>query len=125
MALERRNPLPAAPYWIDLDAQQLRAFTRWRKAHPIVTKVERTSTDSGTGLTWVRFRCTEPVEWPAAELGWPNTFDGEAPESEPDTKQAPAPEPHWSSGERWKLDLGGLSGPVVLLGLAWLLSKRR
>jgi hypothetical protein len=67
MALERRNPLPAGRYWIDI-APNLQA--RWA-AWAVVNQpfVETTSTAS-SGWTWVLFHTSAALPW-AKELGFP------------------------------------------------------
>lgn len=95
MPLERRSPLPAGNYWIDLLGDNREAFRDWRTVNAFTVKVRGSESfpNEGKGRDWVRFEVTEPTPWDAKRFGFPNIIrPGEVITSSADTVQRPDPE---------------------------------
>lgn len=91
MALERRSPLPAGMYWLDVLGDNRIAFAAWRTAHGADVKVR--GTESFPEREWLKFEVLRPVAWDAKQFGFPNIIRaGEAIDSSADTVQRPDPE---------------------------------
>jgi hypothetical protein len=70
MALERRNPLPAGFYSVDLPNNLVPEFTRWRSGRSSV-KVLKTNDDGE--FSWILFSVSSPTQWGDARvLGFPD-----------------------------------------------------
>lgn len=61
MAIERRNPLPAGRYWVDVPASKLPAFQSWLTAHSgeVITR----QTEESPETAWYLFDVKAPVPW--------------------------------------------------------------
>ncbi len=114
-ALERRNPLPPGRYWQDIFLRQAKDWNAWFPAPLadgtlVVEKVERFTPDpwaDGSWLpggptgdlnvigdrTWVLFRITRPVAWPATKLGFPTIADQSVQASADTIQNPPVPTP--------------------------------
>lgn len=73
MALERRNPLPAGVYWIDVANVKAAGLHAWRQANKATVRVAKTRVDSDLGFTWLLFEVSAPTPWSDARVyGYPN-----------------------------------------------------
>lgn len=92
MAVERRNPLPAGRYWVDVFETQAPAFRDWLFKYAPSVRVVTTEHFSDTSPTrdWYLFTVTSPTPWSGP--GLPTIADPSVTTSE-DTSQRPAPEP--------------------------------
>lgn len=73
MALERRNPLPAGIYWIDVANVKAKDLHRWRTANKATVRVIKTREDQDLGFTWLLFEVSTPTPWADARVfGFPN-----------------------------------------------------
>lgn len=89
-AIERRNPLPAGSYWVDVFAQDLPAFQSWLSANSGSVRVTSTEHfDSDPPRDWFAFTVTSPVQWNGP--GLPTISQGETTSAE--TSQRPPPPP--------------------------------
>ena len=88
--LERRNPLPAGRYWIDLFAQDSDAWLDWRKRNASSVGIEATEhINSEPPRDFIIFHVTAPVSWEGP--GYPNVADKSV-QSSNDTAQRPPPQ---------------------------------
>lgn len=62
MALERRNPLPVARYWVDVSPAEQPAFNAWVASSGGAVAV-RTTSQYSDGWTWFLFDVVSPVPW--------------------------------------------------------------
>jgi hypothetical protein len=95
MPLERRSPLPAGLYWIDVLGDSNRAaFNDWRAAASAIVKVRANESfpSPAPGRDWFKFEVLAPVIWDAKRFGFPNIIrPGEPINSSADTVQRPDP----------------------------------
>jgi hypothetical protein len=94
MAMERRNPLPAGRYWIQLPPKDAPSFDAWRAANKGKVHSRATSTTAADGWTWYLFDTTAPLMWDAAAWGFPTVADASV-RSETDVLSLPDPQPGW------------------------------
>lgn len=70
MALERRNPLPAGTYSVDLPNKLFPIFDNWRQGNKGTVKVIKTNDDRE--FSWVLFSVSAPTQWAdARQIGFP------------------------------------------------------
>ena len=120
MAVERRNPLPAGHYWLDLDAETAKSFDAWALEHG--ASVEVTETDPDSGRVFYVFKTSAEAPWDAKVMGFPEIVrEGETVTGSGDVIQRPAPEP---SGEERLHSYMALAALGAGLGLATYLVWR-
>jgi hypothetical protein len=124
VAVERRNPLPAGRYWLDVFGEQRAKFTAWRLLNGKAVRVLATeSHDTDPPRDWVRFDTTAPVPWEAA-FGFPTIVPAGADvTTSGQTVQRPDPEPEFlDTIDAKKLEgtVFTTAGIVVGLGILWL-----
>jgi len=69
MSLERRNPLPAGRYWIDVTDANHEAFRQWTTSNP--TRVTVLEEEPGDGVTWFLWRQLQPAKFDQRTFGFP------------------------------------------------------
>lgn len=129
MTLERRNPLPAGRYWIDVADPRRTDFTTWLAVNKdsvhvtnteasegppasdfyIFTVAESVSVPGGTGTINV------PVQWDAVSFGFP-TVAGPEVQSKADTRSAPDLPKDATDQLSDALDSVGSFGKAVAIG---------
>lgn len=112
MAVERRNPLPAGRYWVNIPPGDVLPFNVWKTAHRETVKVDTVSTGDD-GWEFHIFRVLTPVIW--GPWGFPN-IAGDDVDGPEDTYTAPTieqPEP----AALMKQALWGVAG-IVLAAVA-------
>lgn len=66
-AIERRNPLPAARYWVDVFAPDAEAFGAWLSSNAATVHVRTTehfdAIDGAPSRDWVLFDVNAPTPW--------------------------------------------------------------
>ena len=94
MALERRNPLPAGTYWLDVFGANREKLAAWRREHAASVRVVASeSFESDPPRDWVKFVVSVPVAWDAKTFGFPTIIPtGVKVDSSGDTVQRPPPE---------------------------------
>lgn len=126
--LERRNPLPAGDYWIDLIGEESQAaFAAWSFDHANSVLVLVTENYEARGdfpsRDWVKFQTNAPLAWDAKALGFPNIIqDGESVDSSSDTVSGMEPEECDIACQAKKA--GMIAGGVLALGFLLLMVKR-
>lgn len=91
MATERRNPLPAGRYWLDVANAKAPIFDGWLEAFKASARVENTEASPET--QFYIFSTTAPLVWLGPVLGFP-TIAPASIRSKADTVQRPdAPDP--------------------------------
>lgn len=131
MPLERRSPLPAGLYWLDVLGEKRPAFIDWRTVNAETVKVRSVESfeDPKPGRDWYKFEVLKPTAWDAKRFGFPNIIKpGEPINSSSDTVQRPDPEkdPLDKLGDALG-DAGGMSSrliqAVALIGGALVLAN--
>lgn len=90
-AIERRNPLPAGRYWVDVFDPDIAAWTAWRTRNGQNVKVEETEHFEGDpSRDFIIFKVLAPVPWEGPGLP---TIAEPSVQTSSDTGQRPAPEP--------------------------------
>lgn len=122
MSQERRSPIPAGRYWLDLSAAGAERFAQWRDMFSGYVKVETVQRNDESGREFVIFEVLLPTD------RWPDSFGLGFPSVAPPNVRTLAdvlatPKPNMKSW--WDFDLSDLGGPLVLVGLVWFMSKRR
>jgi hypothetical protein len=119
--VERRNPLPAGTYWVDVFASKQAAFRDWLARNKSSVRVIRTSSYPAShpyeARDWYLFEARSPVRWEGPGLptiATPST----TPES---TVQRPDPEP---SASQTFADFLATIPPLALLAALYLLTRR-
>lgn len=136
--IERKNPIPAGVYWVDiddvLDPENLAKFNRWAmdeapKVKMLKKETTMTQAFPASRQTWVLFRLTAPTKrWPESlKIGLPTRAAKGAKTKRSDTQKRPKKK---SVSEYWADEAGdALKSPwgsaVLALGLLWALSSRR
>lgn len=130
MAIERKNPLPAGRYWIDVidyPPGHMNEFTAWALANDQKIAIESTEerTELDPHQLFVIFRVLEPVFFPQKNFGFPN-IAGEQVHTSDDTAQKPdVPEPSFEGPAGQLVTFGGLAlGAAALLFLAKLIGRK-
>lgn len=109
MAVERRNPLPAGVYSIDLPNKLVPGFTSWRRSHGPAVRVVKTN-DNGA-FSWLLFTVSSPVPWADSKVyGFPSI--AKAADERPQ-----AFEPTKDVSDRIA---DGLPSPETLTSLLWI-----
>jgi hypothetical protein len=128
VALERRNPLPAGRYWVDIQTKFLAGFQNMldrnastltvesREEHPLLSNFD-------LSVTTFVFRTSAPLEWKSREWGYP-TKAGPDIQSAADTSQRPAPEPSGLDQLSSMLD-DVKTGAIALVVLYFLFSGNK
>lgn len=107
MALERRDPLPAGIYSVDLRNDQVPTFRTWQEGRSSV-KVLKTN-DNGQ-FSWILFSVSAPTVW-ARGIGFPSI--GKAGDERPQ-----AFEPTKDVADRIA---DGMPSPETLTSLLWII----
>lgn len=63
MAIERRNPLPAGRYWIDVFDPKRNDFRVWLSQHKDQITIEQTKEYLAEHGTWYLFTTHEDIQW--------------------------------------------------------------
>ena len=115
MTIERRQPLPAARYWIDLRPGTLDAFRAWVTANPTRIAAERFEAveSADNGVTWALFRVLKPTRFDSRTFGFPTVATPDI-EHAADTVQRPPPQ----NASTFLADM--FSGSGLLVGLVLL-----
>lgn len=132
MTLERRNPLPAGRYWIDVVSAKQDEFTGYLAAMGDRVHVE--ATEAGEPL-WFLFQVKTPIPWFPINFGFP-TIAPASIKSKADTVSRPdlpkdgadqiddAVKGLAGSGSRL-LEVGALIAGAILLSNLWSRSRGR
>jgi hypothetical protein len=135
MTIERRRPLPAGRYWLDVFASKRPAWEVWSTAMKNVGRLNVTHTESFEATDGGEARDFVIFETDAETIGWPEsvgspTIAGKNIQSSADTVQRPDPELEpldalsaaaSSVGTATKTAIGvGVAIGVVALGLLLL-----
>lgn len=91
MALERRNPLPAGRYWIDISKEPVPLGTWQGFLAAAKGFVHVDSTEDDPDFSWFLFTTSKPLVWPEG-IGAPTIADKSV-KSRSDTVDRPDPEP--------------------------------
>ena len=111
-ALERRNPLPAGKYWIDIFEPKRAVWQNWvNKAGASIHILSTESFEAIGGYPardWLLFETSQPLMWDiAVDIGWP-TIAGPQVHTSDDTVDKPKPEPLFKTPSlETKIVLGG------------------
>lgn len=121
MAIERRNPLPAGKYWVDVFDPHTSPFLAWlskNQANLTVNTTERIQGDPEGN--WILFTVRSPILWEGP--GYP-TIAGPNVVSKADTSERPPPEKEPSLDD--VIDKVGFnSAKLVLIGLGAVLALK-
>jgi hypothetical protein len=94
MTIERRNPLPAGTYWIDVFAPKLADWTAWttlnRGKVKVTTSEHFDANAGGPARDFQAFTVLTPTPFPNVQLGYPTIASGPNITSD-DTVQKPPP----------------------------------
>lgn len=141
MAIERRQPLPAGRYWIDVFGDKFYIMEGWIKAAGDAVHVESqhltpaTGFDSNSGppllpgpdglgnstpqVMWYLFTTSKPLYWVGQVLGFPTIATADI-QSKADTATRPPPVKGPLDDVLDVLPKGeGLGALALLAGLAW------
>lgn len=127
MAIERRNPLPAGKYWVDVFEPHTSPFLGWlskNQANLTVNTTERIQGDPEGN--WILFTVRTPVLWEGP--GYPS-IAGQNIKTKADTSERPEPEelPNLDDVVK-KVSRDTVKAVVIgfgtVLALKFLLSKR-
>jgi hypothetical protein len=118
MAIERRNPLPAGRYWIDISKEPVPLGTWQGFLAASSGFVHVDSTEDDPAYSWFLFTTTKPLVWPEG-IGSPNIAD-QSVTSRSDTVDRPDPEPDFTDQIPTPGQLiAGVSGTAKLV--VWVL----
>ncbi len=125
MAVERRNPLPAGVYWIDVFGANREKFAAWTRANKVhVSKTE--SFDSTPPRDWLKFEVTTPVPWDAKTFGFPTIIEpGSTVNTSDDTVQKPPPETGPNLDDLLPKPGQLMLGIGLAIGIGLILTRRR
>ena len=146
MASARTNPLKPGVYWIDVFSPSLtkpkwpdgqKVMKEWEAANAFTVIASSEEFNTGTGSTpaprrnfWKFQVLKSPTAFPFKALGFPTIRKLAPPEQitaadtsfgSNDTVTKPPPEPMFDFGAVFE----GVSGPLLLLGLVFLLSQSK
>jgi hypothetical protein len=120
MAIERRNPLPIASYWVDVPPAAVAAFDAWLGQNTSSLHVAITSAYPDGGQ-WVRFDVLSPVTWQGPGLptiAKPEDTSPAATSTVPDVAEPPSLLEQGLSVVPWA------AAALIALSLASLLRRR-
>lgn len=120
MALERRNPVPVGRYWLDVPASKVEDFNGFLKSNSERIHVENTE---GTDVVFYIFSVSEPVQWFAANFGFPE-IAGANVQSKADAVQTPDLPPSAADTAEGLLNKAGKLVEFVGIGLGLLLALK-
>jgi len=118
-AVERKNPLPAGRYWVDVFAKDSDAFGAWLNSNKATVQVRTTEHfDSDPVRDWYLFEVSVPTPWQGP--GFP-TIAGPHVTSSSDTAQRPDPVPSVATQvEKELADLKSATRTATWIGAAVL-----
>jgi len=121
MTQERRNPIPAGRYWLDLSAQGAERFGQWRDMYTGYVQIESVQRSEDSGREFVLFNVLLPSpRWPDSfGLGFPSVAPPNV-RGLSDVLATPKP----TMKQWWDFDLSDLGTPLVVIGLLWFMSKK-
>jgi hypothetical protein len=142
MTIERRRPLPAGRYWVDIFERDRPQWAAWISVQQNAgnAKVEATEHfpgDESKDLEerdWVLFVTTAETVWPDADMGLAPNIAGKDVHSSTDTIDRPPPEPDplerlermGDTLVRGVMTAGAVAvGVLVLVGVVSMLKKRK
>lgn len=126
--LERRNPLPAGRYWIDIFTSGQLAWQFWvmyAYPHLHIEKTEHYEGDFSLGYEsrdWILFTTDAPLTWDlelSKKIGWPNTAPKSIQTSD-DTVNKPDPESLFGDGPGLKIAIAGVGIVVAAVALGYV-----
>lgn len=119
--IERRNPLPAGRYWLDVPAAKLEELQGFFAANASRVHVE--STEQDDGVTWMLFTVSEALPWFAVNFGYP-TVAGANVHSKADVVQTPDLPPGPAETAQGLLDQAGNAVHLIGIGFAVLIGLK-
>lgn len=135
MAAERRNPIPAGWYWVDVPDAQSHWFNAWLHNNRNTVDVHRTVARPAQSREWILFEVTVPTpQWSGPGVGFPQQAPRGASTRYEDTFDRPEPEPEGlekvneltpSITRGFGSTLGSAAAYAAIGAIAWVVWRHR